>query len=318
MDRLADLADLAVFARVAELRSFTAAARALGLSKSAVSKQIARLEARLGAPLLQRTTRQLTLTETGRAVEGHAARLVAEAEAAEEAAQDLLAAPRGLLRVTLPVSFGLGHVVPLMPEFLRRYPDLRVDLIFDDKFVDLYSGNIDVALRIGNLPDSSLTARRLNVVTGITGAAPEYLARRGRPEKPADLKQHECLIYTNMPDPEQWTYVERGKRFAVPVSGRMRSNNGEALLAAALAGHGIVRLPSFIAGQALKEGGLVSLLDDFELPAFGVHAVYPAQRNPSPKLRAFVDFMAQALGPETPWDMLRRQKNTPGPETTAG
>jgi len=308
MDRLADLADLAVFARVAELRSFTAAAKALGLSKSAVSKQIARLEARLGTPLLQRTTRQLALTETGHAVQGHAARLVAEAEAAEEVAQDLIAAPRGLLRVTLPISFGLGHVVPLMPEFLRRYPDLRLDLIFDDKFVDLYSGNIDVALRIGNLPDSSLTARRLNVVRGITGASPEYLARRGRPEKPADLKQHECLIYTNMPDPEQWIFAERGKRFAVPVSGRLRSNNGEALLAAALEGHGIVRLPSFIAGQALKEGRLVPLLEEYALPEFGVHAVYPAQRNPTTKLRAFVDFMAQALGPETPWDMLRRQK----------
>lgn len=203
------LADLAIFARVVELESFSAAAATLGLSKSAVSKQISRLEQRLGAQLLQRTTRKLSLTETGRIVLEHAQRVLLEAEAAEAAVQNLQALPRGLLRVNLPMSFGLGYVAPLLPELLALCPELRVDLTFNDRTIDLLEEEVDVAIRIGNLADSTLTARRLAPVRPITCAAESYLRKAGVPLKPEDLRQHECLIYKYLPDPHTWHYEGR-------------------------------------------------------------------------------------------------------------
>ncbi len=296
------LNDLTVFARVAEQGSFTAAAESLRLSKSAVSKQVARLEARLGSRLLSRTTRRLTLTETGRVVLGHAERALAEAQAAEAAVQNLQTAPRGLLRVNMPMSFGLSHVAPLLPEFLASYPELRVDVSLNDRRVDLLEEDVDVAIRIGDLRDSTLAARRLAPIRGVVCAAPGYIERYGLPKTPDELKWHHCLIYTYLSEPDIWRFSDGS---AVKVNGPMRAHNGEVLLQAARAGLGIVRLPSFLCGEDLAAGRLLPLLEEYRLPDSGVHAVYPASRHMTPKLRAFIDFLAarfNADAVDAPWD----------------
>lgn len=299
------LADLAVFARVVEQESFSAAAETLGLSKSAVSKQISRLEQRLGAQLLQRTTRKLSLTETGRIVLEHAQRVLVEAEAAEAAVQNLQALPRGLLRVNLPMSFGLHYVAPLLPELLALCPELRVDLTFNDRTVDLLEEEVDVAIRIGaNLADSTLTARRLAPVRPITCASESYLRKAGVPLTPDDLRQHECLLYKYLPEPATWHFDGPGGAQAVKVSGRLITNNGDSLRDAALAGHGVARLPSFIVGPDIAARRLVPLLEAYEPPPFNIYAVYPAQRYLTPKVRAFIDFFAERFGPEPPWECV--------------
>lgn len=299
------LADLAVFARVVEQESFSGAAGTLGLSKSAVSKQISRLEQRLGAQLLQRTTRKLSLTETGRIVLEHAQRVLVEAEAAEAAVQNLQALPRGLLRVNLPMSFGLGYVAPLLPELLALCPELRIDLTFNDRTIDLLEEEVDVAIRIGaNLTDSTLTARRLAPVRSITCAAESYLRKAGVPLKPDDLRQHECLLYKYLPEPATWHFDGPAGAQAVKVSGRLTTNNGDSLRDAAIAGHGVARLPSFIVGPDIAAKRLVPLLEAYEPRPFGIYAVYPAQRYLTPKVRAFIDFFAERFGPEPPWECV--------------
>ncbi|MEK9968513.1 MAG: LysR family transcriptional regulator [Ferrovibrio sp.] len=299
------LADLAVFARVVEQESFSGAAESLGLSKSAVSKQVSRLEQRLGAQLLQRTTRKLSLTETGRLVLDHAQRVLVEAEAAEAAVQNLQALPRGLLRVNLPMSFGMAYVAPLLPELLAQCPELRVDLTFNDRTVDLLEEEVDVAIRIGSrMADSSLTARRLAPVRSITCASESYLRKAGVPLSPDDLRQHECLLYKYTPEPGTWQYQGPGGPYAAKVSGRLTTNNGDALRDAALAGHGIARLPSFIVGPDIAQKRLVPLLESYEPAPLGIYAVYPAQRYLTPKVRAFIDFFASRFGPEPPWECV--------------
>ncbi|WP_300303000.1 LysR family transcriptional regulator [Ferrovibrio sp.] len=311
------LADLAVFARVVETGGFSAAATTLRLSKSAVSKQIARLEQRLGAQLLQRTTRRLSLTETGRIVLEHAQRVLIEAEAAEAAVQNLQAMPRGLLRVNLPMSFGLAYVSPLLPDLLALYPELRIDLTFNDRLIDLMEEEVDVAIRIGHLADSSLTARRLAPVRPITCASESYLRKAGVPLKPEDLRQHECLLYKYLPEPDIWRYEGPGGPWAVKVGGRLQANNGDVLRAAAVAGHGIVRSPSFIAGPDIAAGRLVPLLEAYEPAPLGIYAVYPAQRFLTPKVRAFIDFLAERFGPRPPWECVLADTAKPADRGTA-
>ncbi len=299
------LADLAVFARVVEQKSFTAAAASLRLSKSAVSKQIARLEQHLGTQLLQRTTRRLQLTETGRIVQVHAERLLAEAQAVEAAVQNLQEAPRGVLRVNLPMSFGLSHVAPLLPELLAQCPDLKIEASFNDRRVDLLEEDVDAAIRIGALADSSLNARRLAPARVVYAAAPAYLEKFGTPKHPDELKWHHCLIYSYVSEPEIWRFSSPAgapPSIAVRVQGPLTANNGDALRLAALAGSGIARLPSFVIGPDIAAGRLVPLLEEFRLPDLGIYAVYPAQRHLTPKLRAFIDFFAARFGPEPPWD----------------
>lgn len=300
-----NLADLAIFAKVVELNSFSDAARSLKLSKSAVSKQVARLEERLGAQLLQRTTRRLVLTETGKIVLTHAQRVLAEADAAEIAVQSLYSAPRGRLRVNLPLSFGIGHIAPLMPDFLALCPELHVDLSFSDRQIDLLEEDVDLAIRIGDLRDSSLVARRLAPARTVFCTAPSYLRKAGVPLKPGDLRQHECLIYSYLAAPEDWPVIDdSGAPGTVRVSGRLHANNGDVLRLAALAGHGIARLPSFIVGADLAAGSLVPVLEAFTPPPLGIYAVYPAQRYLTPKVRAFIDFLAERFGTRPPWDCV--------------
>jgi len=296
------LDEMEIFAEVVEADGFSAAARRLGLSKSAVSKQVGRLEDRLGVRLLNRTTRRLSLTEAGTTFYEACRRVLDEAASAEQAVSDLAAAPRGLLRLNAPMSFGFLHLGPALPAFNARYPQVVVDAVMNDRFVDLVEEGYDVAIRIGDLRDSSLVARRLAPCRSVLCASPDYLARRGHPRRPEDLAGHDCLLYANSANPREWTFHGQRGRQAVAVSGPLIANNGDVLCGAALAGMGITRLPTFIVGAQLRKGRLEVVLPGHPLPEQGIHAVYPHGRNLSPKVRVFVDFLAEHLGPEPYWD----------------
>ena len=294
---------MALFARVVEAGGFSAAARELSLSKASVSKRIARLEDRLGVRLLNRTTRRLSLSEAGEAFYGGCRRMVSEAEAAEQAVTHLAAAPRGTLRVNAPMSFGQLHLAPALTAFLERYPELAVDLVLDDREVNLVQEGFDVGVRIKALRDSSLIARRLAPFRALVCAAPSYLEAQGVPTRPEDLNRHACLLYSYLPEPDVWTLEGPGGERRVRVKGRLRANNGEALLRAAVAGFGVVLQPTFLVGEAVRAGRLRPLLTDWTVSqAVGIHAIYPASRNLSPKVRVFVDFLTERFGPEPYWD----------------
>jgi len=300
---LEHLTAMAVFARVVEAGSFSQAAQELGLSKSAVSKQVGRLEDRLGVRLLNRTTRRLSLTEAGTAFYAGCRQLVADAEAAEDAVSHLATAPRGTLRVNAPMSFGLTHVAPAMPEFLRRYPELSVDLQLNDRTVNLIEEGYDMAVRVGRLPDSSLIAKRLAPMRRALVASPDYLDRRGRPAHPRELAGHDCLIYSYLASGREWRFHGPDGEVRVPLKGRLEANNGDALCRAACGGAGFVLLPTFICGEDLRSGRLECVLPEWtDDGGAAIHAVFPASRNLSPKVRVFVDFLAERFGPEPYWD----------------
>jgi DNA-binding transcriptional LysR family regulator len=287
---------MAVFARVVEEEGFTAAARALGISKAAVSKQVAGLEDRLGVRLLNRSTRRLGLTEAGRDYYERARRILAEVEEAEQSAQSRQANPRGRLRVNAPVTFGIAHLAPVVPQFMRRYPQVEVELVLNDRFVDLIEEGFDLAIRVADLPSSSLIARRLCETRQVTAASPSYLKARGVPRHPRDLAGHDCLLYSYLASGEEWRYADGDEVFGVRVNGPLRANNGDVLRHAAAAGLGVVYAPEFVLAQALAAGDLTPVLEEWRAPASGVHAVYSPGRPLGAKLRVFVDFLAETLG----------------------
>lgn len=300
---LDSLSGMAVFAKVVEARSFTAAAAELGMSKSAVSKQISRLEDRLGARLLNRTTRRLSLTETGAAFYDRCARVVAEAQEAELAVTNLQSEPRGTLRVNAPMSFGHLHIAPAIPDFLTRYPEVRVDMTMNDRFVDLIDEGFDVAIRIARLTDSSLIARRLAPDRRVLCGAPAYFAKHGEPRTPDDLATHNCLSYAYVSDTDQWQFIDGEGTRAVSVRGNLRANNGDAIRQALLAGLGVAVLPAFIVGPDVQAGRLKEVLSDYLPNRASVYAVYPHSRHLSAKVRVFVDFLADRFGPSPYWDV---------------
>jgi DNA-binding transcriptional LysR family regulator len=293
---------LAIFAAVVEEKSFSAAAKQLGMSKSAVSKQVGKLEDRLGARLLNRTTRRLSLTEVGSTFYEHCARILEEADAAEAAVTLMHDRPRGTLRINAPVSFGILHLAPAICDFLEENQEITIDMTLDDRFVDLVEEGYDVAVRIGDLKDSSLIARNLAPCRFVVCATPAYLERHGTPTVPQDLTGHNCLIYTYRNEPE-WCFTDAsGDRITVKLNGSFHANNGDALRAAALEGLGILGSPTFIIGDDLRNGRLVPILTEFTFRSATVNAVYPHRRHLSPKVRVFVDFVAQRFGPEPYWD----------------
>ncbi|EKV32632.1 Transcriptional regulator, LysR family [Caenispirillum salinarum AK4] len=293
----------ATFAAVVDCGGFSAAAERLGVSKSAISKQVSRLEERLGARLLNRTTRRLALTEAGQAFHQHALRILAEAEEAELAVSQLHASPRGLLRVSAPMSFGIKHLGPVLCPFLQRYPDLTLEAAYDDRLVDMVAEGFDVAVRIARLADSSMIARKLAPCRRVVVASPDYVERRGMPMHPAELTGHDTLLYTLQATANIWTLVHAdGSRADVSLSGRLRVNNGDALRSAAVAGLGVIITPTFIVGDDLAAGRLVRVLPDWEAEPIHIYAVYPPGRHLSVKVRAFVDFLAEAFGPNPYWD----------------
>jgi DNA-binding transcriptional LysR family regulator len=294
MTNLPDLEAWAVFAAVVEHRSFTAAADAIGVNKATVSKAIARLEARLGQSLFHRTSRRLALTEAGKPLADHARRLLDGALAAEEAARDGAGSPAGRIRVAAPLGFGVANVAPLLATFLAQHPAIEIDLQLSDAQVDIVAGGFDLALRIADLADSSLRARRLGDIRTHLVAAPAYLVAHGTPTHPAELAGHRLLGYTNVAGP--WRFRDSaGGEIAVPASGPLAANTGEALVPALLAGLGIARLPGFIIGTQLDAGALVELLPDWPTPPIGLHLLTPPSPLRPARVEALIAFFAQHL-----------------------
>jgi DNA-binding transcriptional LysR family regulator len=293
-----------VFARVAQLGTLSAAARDLGMSQTMATKHIAAIEERVGVKLLHRTTRRLTLTEAGRRYLEAAERIVSEVQDAEASAAADRVDPRGMLRVNAPVSFGAREIAPLLPEFAASYPAVTIELGLNDRFVGLIEEGWDVAIRIGQLAESTMIARKLAPCDMALCAAPSYLAKSGTPRSVDDLADHNCLTYTLLRalGPDHWPFGTDGK-VIVPIKGNLRANNGDVLVAAALAGQGLVYQPTFFVNAELRAGRLVSLeLDHPTLQLAGIFAVYPADRRPPAKLRAFIDFLVSRFAPVPPWE----------------
>lgn len=296
------LTDVVCFVAVVEEGSFTAAADALGLSRAAVSKQVSRLEARLRARLLNRTTRRLSLTEAGQVFHAQARRGLHDIAEAESAVAQLQGAARGMLRLNVPMSFGILHVAPAVGAFLARFPEVRIDMRLDDRKVDLVEEGFDVAIRIGQLPDSSLVARRLCACPRVICATPAYLRSQGEPRVPADLARHAAVLYSFAESPAQWDLTDpAGRAVAVPVAGPVRINNSLALREVLLADTGLALVPRFIVGPDLRAGRLKAVLPGYRPREVSIYAVYPGRRHLSPKVRAFVDFFAELLSRQPDW-----------------
>ena len=298
------IASLEVFAKVAATGSFSGAARALGLSQTMVSKHIAALEERLGVRLFHRTTRKVSITDSGQTYLEASALALADLAAAEEAVAAERFEPRGLLRVAAPMSLGSSRLAPRIPEFSRLYPRLSVELGLNDRRVDLAEEGWDLAVRIGILQDSSLIARRLAPCRTILCAAPAYLAEHGTPHTVAELAQHNCLSYTlsRVTGAGHWIFGANHE-VKVNVSGNLRANNGDALRWAAVGGQGLIYEPTFIVADELRDGRLVALeLDHPAIELGAIYAVYLSGRQPPAKVRAFIDFLVSQFSPEPPWD----------------
>jgi DNA-binding transcriptional LysR family regulator len=293
MAKLPDFEALAIFAKVVELRSFAAAASELALSKATVSKAVSRLEERLGARLFNRTSRRLALTDAGQRLATRAARLLADGEEAENETLAQSTAPRGLVRLAVPMSFGVKAVAPLLPEFLSQYPDVSIDLHLSDATVDLIGEGFDAGLRIARLPDSSLIARRLCGMPRYTVAAPSYLKRHGRPTHPMHLAEHKCFGYAYLSS-NVWHYTNAaGEQASVRPAGQLRVNNGEAVMPALIAGLGIADLPDFIVGEAIASGEVEVILKGWKQPEGAVHLVTPPGGPRPARVEVLAEFLTK-------------------------
>ena len=290
--RLPDFEAWAIFACVVEHRSFSGAAAAIGVSKATVSKAIARLEAQLGTALFHRTSRRLTLTDSGTALAERAGRILAEAQAAEEAAIDSAKAPSGLVRIAAPITFGIRFVADAIADLLTEHPGIQIDLRLSDARVDIVADGFDIALRIADLPDSSLRARRLAPVQSRVVAAPAYLAQHGTPRHPADLAHHACFLYANAIGAWQFRKAD-GEEAAVRPAGPLITDNGDAMMPALLAGLGIARLPDFIIDRELADGRLVEILADWSPMNIALHLLTPPSTLRPARVELVIDFLSQ-------------------------
>lgn len=292
-----------IFVSVVESGSFSHAASKLNITKSAVSKRITQLEDELGIRLLNRTTRKLSLTEAGQRYYDYVVQSLALAQQGIDAVTELQGNPRGTLKITAPMSFGVLHIAPLISEFLVLYPDVDIDLNLEDRMVDLVEDRFDVGIRIGDLPVSNIVAKRLAPCKSVLCASPSYFKENQMPLKPSDLSSHSCMQYSYYRGGSEWTFYSSGSEFKVSPKGRLIVNNSEAIRRAALKGGGIANLPTFIAGKDISSGRLQVVLSDFSLPTHAVYAVFPERKHVPLKVRAFIDFISEKLGTETPyWD----------------
>jgi LysR family transcriptional regulator for bpeEF and oprC len=300
---------LRVFVRVAETRSFTEAAKRLGLTSSAVSKAITRLEQELNVRLLHRTTRSVGLTNDGASFFDHCLQVLAQIEDAENVLNRATSSPHGRLRVHMPVGFGRRVIVPALSQFIEQHPALVLDAELSDRTVDLAYEGIDAAVHIGEPADARLIARKLCNLRFVACASPEYLARHGEPRTPDELDRHHCLAYVLMHTGRyrDWQFFENGKAFTKTVSGRLNINNAESLLEAATSGLGIAMISNFIAAEAIREGKLRCILNDYVGIGPQVSVVYLPSRHLSPKVRAFVDFLHDLIPGDPDWDKITQQ-----------
>ena len=280
-----------VFSAVADIGSFAKAAERLDLSPASVTRQVAQLEDHLGSRLLNRTTRRLSLTESGSLYLQRCQEVLALIEDAERMVGGQQSVPVGTLRVSAPVSFGSRHLAPALAAYVGRYPAVAVELELNDRQVNLVEEGFDIAIRVAERLDPGLVARRLALARLRLCAAPAYLARRGVPRVPAELHDHDCLLYTYAAQ-SVWIFRRAGQTERIAVAGSVKANNGDALLAAAAAGLGVILQPDFIVADALHDGRLVTLLDDYDCGGAGIYAVYPSRRHLPLKVRSFIDFLA--------------------------
>ena len=301
MANAAASSEMNVFVAAVDAGGFSAAARLLDLTPSAVSKQISRLEERLGARLLNRSTRRISLTDAGREFYERSRAILADIDEAERAIGSVSEEPRGTLRVTASISFGQRQIVPLVPEFSARYPGIRVDVQFSDRMVDIVEEGIDVAVRVSAPASSALIARQLAPDRRIVCASPDYLRKHGTPDNPEDLAGHNALIYSTVYS-DTWRFDGLTGARAVRVRSSFSANSGEAIRDMALGGHGVARLATFLVGPDIAAGRLVELLADWRDPQENIiHAVYPSRRLVPPATRAFVDFLVEKMTPTPPW-----------------
>ena len=286
---------LETFSAVVENGSFTAAAEALGISKPVVSKQVSLLERHLGVQLLHRTTRRLHLTQAGEVFASYANRIMSDVREAQQSVLPLQSEPQGRLRVSAPESLAMSLLPEVLLSFQQQFPRIELDIHVSGRLVDLVEEGIDVALRVGELEDSSLIARLLMPCGFHACAAPEYLKKHGKPKHPSELGTHNCLIYSQAPHPDNWLFRDdQGKSISIKVNGNLRSDTGNILMNAALNGNGIFIGPTFMIASALEEGRLETVLDQYTLVTTGLYAVYPYSKLVSTKVRAFVDFIAES------------------------
>jgi DNA-binding transcriptional LysR family regulator len=294
MDRLAGIR---VFTQVVDSGSFSKAADRLGLSTSAASRQVADLETHLQTRLLNRTTRRVSLTESGRAFHGRAVELLADLEEAEREASSAAAVPRGTIRLTAAVTLGVRHLAPLISAFLARHPGVAFDVSLSDRIVDLVEEGFDLGVRVGAAGTESLAARRLGETRLLVCASPDYLAAHGTPQVPEDLEGHNCFTYEYVSPREHWRFRDpAGRERAVRVKGNLHSNNGELHAEAAAGGIGIALEPDMIVMPYVREGRLVPLLGEYLSPPLPIYAVYPSRKHLSAKVRVFIDFLVERLG----------------------
>lgn len=300
MDRLQAMR---VFATVVETGSFSRAAEHLQLSATAASRYVAELEKLLGAQLLQRSTRRLNLTEVGANYYDRCRLILADVDEAEAQAATAESQPKGLLRISLPYSFGLRYIAPLMPEFCKRYPDLQLEFNFSERTIDLVEEGIDMAIRITADLKTSLVARKLAPADTICCASPDYLARHGTPQTPDDLRSHNCMTYSYSPTGNTWTFNRDGREIAVQVKGQLRASNGDMNRLAAIDGLGIITLPTFMICEELRTGSLVPILADYHLPRLTVYAVYLPGARRAARIKVMAEYLWNALGQgHPPWE----------------
>jgi DNA-binding transcriptional LysR family regulator len=299
------LTSIRAFTRVVQHGNFAAAARELRLSRSAVSKYVIELERELGAQLLVRTTRSASPTENGQAYYERCIAILADLEEADRAVASLQSEPRGLLRVNAPMSFGTLHLGRAVADFMEKYPELQIQLVLSDQQIDPVQEGFDVTLRIADLPSSSLIARKIAPAARVVCAAPSYLARRGLPKHPSELRDHDCITYGYLATGNQWKLTGPDGDHWIQIPWTLCSNNGEVLRDAVVKGRGIALLPTFIVGADLQEGGLRSILTDYRAPEISVYAIYPQTRHLSVKVRVFIDFLIERFGGRPYWDLVK-------------
>jgi DNA-binding transcriptional LysR family regulator len=300
------LTSIKAFTRVVQHGSFAAAARELRLSRSVISKYVIELEQELGSQLLVRTTRSASPTQNGQAYYERCLAILADLEEADLAVMQLQSEPRGVLRVNAPMSFATLHLGGAVADFMEKYPELKIMLLLSDQQIDPVQEGFDVTLRVAaDLPSSSLIARKVAPASLVVCAAPSYLARRGVPAHPDDLRDHDCLAYGYLATGNQWKLIGPDGEHWINISWTLCANNGEVLRDAAVKGRGIVLLPSFIVGADLQEGSLRSILTDYPAPEIAVYAIYPPTRHLSVKVRMFIDFLIERFGARPYWDLVK-------------